>query len=316
MTNNAAKKIFTESLLELISERLTLYQSLKVISESKIANKKIAKAASYISEEIEKGNLFSVSLKTCKEIVFDEVYVTFSAFAEETGNLEKTLGYLQEKCKRQNENLNTLINALCYPVFVFLVLIGVVLFFMFSGTGYFGTEGLFGISKIDALKSVGWSFVTFLMLFFAVVSYIWNSICENRLYEAFLAAGFLVSSGLGISSAIGMASDIAGLNSKNGKTFLKAREGLEYGMDLRQAFFRMKNTRLQKKMEIALLMAEKTGNKNEVLLKIADSLKLESERKRKLCLTLVEPAFIVLTGVFLLGITINLVLPVFSNFGI
>ena len=314
MTNISARKIFTESLHDLLSEGLTLYQSLKIMSESKVTDKKIRNASSYISKCIENGNHFSGSLKTCSEITFDETYIAFSMFAEQTGNLCQALDFLIKKTKREIENRENLFNALLYPLFVIVLVICMISFLMFSGYAESIFSSVMSSKKMISIlvKNLMW----FLFSSISAVFFLVKLVSENKLYEAFLAGSYLVTQGLGLPTAIGFASTIVGLDTKNGKVFSKAKEGLEYGMDLRTAFLREGNRRLQRKIEMALLMAEETGNKNEVMEKIAALLKIESDRKRQLTIKLVEPVFILITGVFLLGISIDLILPVFSNIGI
>jgi len=316
MTNLRSIIVFTESLKELTDEKLTLYQSLRIIGSSRITDKKIRHCAEYLSEAIEKGIYFSNALRTCPFIKFDSVYISFVSFAERDGGLSEILGFLLDRSKRIDENRNSLAGALIYPLFVVFLVLGLSILFLFSGKLFPEGNIFSGINQKDLFETVVFSFLTFALIGTFLICILLRFLGEDKLYEAFLAGGFLSEKGTGLSQACGMAALILGSDSSFGKVFLKAREGLEYGMDLRSAFSREGNERLQKKIEMALLMAEETGNKDEVLMKIAKSLKKENERYRKYCLTLVEPAFIVLTGVFLLGIVINLVLPVFSETGI
>lgn len=315
MNNIHAVKVFTESLEEMIKENLTLYQSLKILGQSKITDKRIRMGAEYLADSVENGMSFSNALKTCPCMKFDSVYVSFISFSERGGDFSETLRFLLNRCIRQEENRNSVFSALVYPLFVVFLVIGICVFFVCSGD-LFGEMMFPGIEKKEAVKSIIYGFITFLLIGGGLVCLIFKVMGEDKLYEAFLAGGFLTKNGMGLSQACSMASIVLEVDSKKGKIFQSAREGLEYGMDLRSAFSREKNMRLQKKIEMALLIAEKTGDKDEVLMKIANSIKNEKERRRKYCMTLVEPAFIVLTGVFLMGIVINLVLPVFSETGI
>ena len=227
--------------------------------------------------------------------------------------MNETLDFLLDRTIRKEENRNSLFSALVYPLFVVFLVLCVSVLFLFSDEIFPGSMFLLGIDKRKAAKTVFFCFMTFLFFCSAVIILLLHFMGEDRLYEAFLAGGFLSCNGINMAQACNMASVVLGIDSKFGKVFQKAREGLEYGMDLRTAFSRGNDLKVQKKIELALLLAEETGNKNKVFLKIADSLKKENERNRKYCLTLVEPAFIVLTGIFVLGIVINLVLPVVSD---
>ena len=313
MTNLHGVRIFTQNLKELIEEKLTLYQALKIIGSSKVTDKKIRNCAEYLADSVENGTAFSSAVRTCPYITFDNVYISFISFSEESGNLNETLDFLLDRTIRKEENRNSLFSALVYPIFVVFLVLCVSVLFLFSDEIFPESMFLLGIDKREAAKTVFFCFMTFLFLCSAVIILLLHFMGEDRLYEAFLAGGFLSCNGINMAQACNMASVVLGIDSKFGKVFQKAREGLEYGMDLRTAFSRGNDLKVQKKIELALLLAEETGNKNKVFLKIADSLKKENERNRKYCLTLVEPAFIVLTGIFVLGIVINLVLPVVSD---
>ncbi|MCQ2585790.1 MAG: type II secretion system F family protein [Treponema sp.] len=313
MTNLHAVKIFTQSLKELIEEKLTLYQSLKIIGQSKVTDKKIRNCAEYLASSVENGTLFSSAVRTCPFISFDNVYVSFISFSEKSGNLYETLDFLLARSMRKEENRNSLFSALVYPLFVVLLVLFISVLFFFTDGIIPGSISFLGTDKKEAAKTIFFCFMTFLFLGSAVIFLLLHFMGEDRLYEAFLAGGFLSCNGINMAQACNMASVVLGIDSKFGKVFQKAREGLEYGMDLRSAFSRGNDLKVQKKIELALLLAEETGNKDKVFLKIADSLKKENDRNRKYCLTLVEPAFIVLTGIFVMGIVINLVLPVVTD---
>lgn len=322
MNNRIALKIFTESLDELISENFTLYQSLRIISESKLSNTKVRKTALYLANEIEDGSLFSNALKSCPFIDFDKTYVSFTSFSEKTGNLKNIIRFLKDRCARQDENISTFKSALVYPMFVICLTIFLFVMFIFSSGNFWGSEGIFGISKFEAVKKIGFSFFITGIVSVMLVLFFKKMIGENKIYEAFLSGGFLVKEGINMSVAVGMAAMVSGVDTKLGEVFEKARERIEFGMDIRTAFCGENQSKsfwkrkLGEEIERSLLFAEKTGNKNEVLLKIASYIKKGDDRNRKIYLLMVEPSFIVLLGVFLLNIVIQIFLPVFSNFGI
>lgn len=316
MNNFAAKKLFTESLRELVNEKLTVYQAVKILSESKLTEKKIRMAADYVAEYMEEGGLFSGAIKTCPIISFDSVYVFFISFAEKSGNLAVILEYLEENCRREEENRNAFEGSLGYPLLVLIILFAVFIFFLSGGQKYFGEESFFGIEKLEALRFVLLNGFVFALATGVFIAVLWKIMEENRLCEAFRAGSFLVKSGTGFASAVGMAAWVCRDNSSHRKMFEKAREGLEYGMDLRSAFLRESDIPLKRKIETALFIAEETGNKNDVLEKIADTINRENMKKRKLCLTLIEPVLIVFTGCFLLRIALKFILPAMTGFGL
>ena len=116
-----SKSEFTQSLYELVQkQKISLIESLEIISRFN-RDGKVEKAARYILGCLEKGVSFSSALKTCNEIEFDNVYVTFITFAEKTGCLGETCEFLYKRCKRKNENFVQIVEACTYPVFVVFV---------------------------------------------------------------------------------------------------------------------------------------------------------------------------------------------------
>lgn len=315
MKNISLKKLFCSNLHELMEESLTLFQSLKILSESKLSQKKIREASAYLAGEMEKGRAFSEALKTCRSISFDRVFISFASFSEQSGRLNEVLDYMKREYERKEELYSLFVNALAYPVFVVIVLISLLAVFlssdMFSQSG-----SLIFSDKEDLLKKTGECGFLFFAMVTSFVFFIWKFLNENTLCEAFRACGFLVKNGTDISLAVGMAAWICGHETNNGKMFLKAREGLEYGMDLKSAFMRSGKRNTERKIETFLFIAEETGDRDEVFGKIAGALNKENEKKRKFCMGLVEPVFIAITGFFLLSLTVNIILPVMTEFGI
>ncbi len=142
---------------------------------------------------------------------------------------------------------------------------------------------------------------------------------ENKLYEAFLGMGFLIKSGINVYLAVGYGMLMVGPDSRYGKIFAEAQKKLEYGMDLKASFGlsngggRKFSVGMDKKMADAFYFAQQSGEKSEVFEKVAQNINAVDEKKRKLCLCLVEPILITFTGAFLLILVVNFLLPLFTN---
>ncbi len=321
MRNFQCKKIFIESLEELIREELTLYQSLMILSESRMTNQKIRKTAGYLSSEIEKGNSLSGALRTCEYIRFEKNEIDFFSFSEHTGNILTILSFLKERNSRKEEVKASVQSALIYPFFILIVSFAVLTGLLLSDSRFWGSSGFFGIQKSAAFQKIIVSFsFTFLVSLF-LICLIKRISEESRLYEAFLAAGFLTQEGLSFASAVGFAAAVSDFSTPLGNAFLKVKEKLEFGVDTKTAFSqefgkKVCSFRTKEKIERALYLARETGNKDDVLMRIAASIKQVDEKRRKAVLLLVEPVFILAAGGFLFSVTVKLFLPVFSGYGI
>ena len=254
----------------------------------------VSKTAEYLYTQLELGNPFSNSLRTCPSMNFDDFYVSFITLAELTGDLKEAISYLRRKLERKHKNKMQLLEASIYPAFVIILAI-CASFFLINYTGMIEADLL--------LKMI-------FILIIGCISIFWGIskiICDDKLYEAFLIIDFLLKAGVGMSGAVGCGVQILGINSRMGRLFDDAREKLEYGVSLENAL------KLGEKFEEGFYLAEKAGGKTEVFGKMAGWIYQKNERKRKICLSLLEPLFLLITGVFLLLLIMNFFMPFIND---
>lgn len=298
------KTRFTNILYELIVEKkMKLMESLELIvkhnnNESKSyfeRNNIIGKTASFLLSEMLNGTTFANGLKKCPYINFDNIYIAFINYAERTGQINETISFLNKRCIRKKENKYKLFQASLYP---FLVI-----FLATMGSTFLAVKQYFNFCY-DTFIYLG------LLVFFSFIVFlgIKKTLGENKIYEAFLGIGFLLRAGISLYDAVGCGAQIVGVSSKEGIKFQIARDKLLLGMDIEKAFS------LGKKYENAFFYANKTGGKIDVFEKLADWIFIADEKKRKICFSLIEPIFILITGMFLMLIVSNVFLPYISNF--
>lgn len=306
-----SKSEFTQSLYELVQkQKISLIESLEIISRFN-RDGKVEKAARYILGCLEKGVSFSSALKTCDEIEFDNVYVTFITFAEKTGCLGETCEFLYKRCKRKNENFVQIVEACTYPVFVVFVAFMAVIFllvwgknrnsiFVFSGATY-------GTVMQSCMLACGFLICFFMGAFFVVK----NILSDNKMFESFLAADFLVSSGINFVDAMDALISVAGYDSVLGHQFQKVKSKVIEGIDLISAF-----DGIGEKLERFLYIACKTGGECEVFGKMAAFIEEKDKKKRKFCFLLIEPIFICGTGIFLIILLSGVFFPMLHSLGL
>ena len=307
-TNKSNKRRFTQLLQELVcSKKMDLKGALLLMSRAS-AGDAVARSAKHIYESLLRGETFSNALKTCPYIEFDVVYISFLNFAERGGCLENALQFLQKKCDREYENQNRIIEVCMYPAFVILLAVGAgILLSIYSSS--FAIE-----ADVDLKLSLCWAFGFLLMFCITVCLVLKQSLGTDKLYEAFLAMGFLIKGGESIANAVTAAAGILGFETREGRLFTLAGEKLSYGLSLREAFvLNTKNQRLRVQLEEAFFYAENSGGESDVFEKIALWLNTRDEKRRSVCMRLIEPVFISGTGIFLLIFLVNLVLPMFSE---
>lgn len=305
-SNEKSIKIFTDSLYELfVEQKLTLVKSLEVISfEQKSA---VQKTAEKIKNDLLQGCSFSNSLQTCTFLNFDQIYISFIKFAETTGNLGQTLEFLKRRCARKELCNTKLVEASLYPSFIIVLTILLCIFLSFYTSAVCSeTEcSILGIQK-DLFLAVLILFVLCAFIF----SIIRQNLKENKVYEAFLAISFLLKSGVNVAVAVEAGILISGPGSRNGNLFQIAKERLEFGMDVFTAFECFK---LNENMKNIFHYARTAGSKSDVFEKIAVRMEIEDEKKRKRCLSLIEPLFIGITGLFLMMVLVSYLLPMMTD---
>ena len=296
---------FTKTLYELfVLQRISLSQSLLIMS-SKPKPDAVSKTAASIYAALEKGSYFSNALKSCGPVSFDAVYISFISISEKNGDLQSALSYLKEKLERQQNCRKKIAEASIYLAFVILL---AVMSSVFIGAYTKTADYLLLIKYVSVLLIVS------LLIYFLIL----KLLGENSLFEAFSAVDFLVKSGIELTEAVACAIQIAGPSSKTGRLFESARLKLSYGMDLQSSFMTsdLRDARLASKIREAFYYADAGGNKNDLFERIADCLALEKEKSRMLCFSLIEPLFIVITGIFILLLLMTFFMPMLNDFSL
>ena len=292
---------FTRALYELfVKQGLGLSQSLLVMSK-KPKKDGASRAALAIYSALEKGSYFSNALRTCGFIDFDDVYISFIQLAEKNGDLKSAVTYLKEKLEREAADKKRLYGATVYPAFVILLSIGACVFIgLYTKTADFSLLVKYVLGLIAVCAGI----------FFVIVKMLGG----DRLSEAFLAVDFLLRNRIELSEAVGCAVQVAGPSCRIGNLFETARIKLSYGMDLVTAFSNGSGKVLSggfynSKIREAFYYADVGGSKDDLFGRIAAYLVSEKERRRTLCMALIEPVFITITGFFLLMLLMTFFMP-------
>jgi len=294
-------KEFTDALYELfVRHGRGLSESLLIMSRKPKADR-VSRTAAFLYSALENGSLFSNALKSCSTTVFNDTYISFIHLAEKNGDLKSTVQYLKDKLSREADNRKRLLGASVYPVFVILTSISACIFIgIYTKTSDF----LLLIKYIGALALIC------LGLYFIIRKLLGNS-C---LSESFMAVDFLVKSGIELSEAVACAVQISGPSSKTGRFLESAKTKLSYGMDLQNAFRAMDFSGC-KQISEALYFADCGGDQNDIFGKMAEYLEDQKEKKRILCMSLIEPVFIVIAGAFLLLLVTSFFMPIINDSG-
>lgn len=316
ISNRRNRLKFTQILWELIElKKCGLKNALFIMAKSSSQkNKIITLAAANLYTALYNGSSFSNALKVCPYLEFGKDYISFVSFAERSGSLDKTLGFLKDKLERAEENLSKIKEASIYPSFVIVLAIiaGISLYLYSASLLSWETENPQIIQQLYSSLILSFTFLfLFCLLAFAVIK---KTLGTNKLYEAFLATGFLVKAGESLANAVNNAVNILGYDTKEGQLFAKAGEKLSYGISVEKAFSgNTKGFAQSAEIDEAFFYAENSGGENELFEKIALCLNARDEKRRTVCFKLIEPFFLTGTGIFLMVFLMNSVLPLITD---
>ena len=300
---------FTSQLENLVvHQNVSIVESLEIMSQKRniwfsTGKKKLQKAATYILEQLTFGSTLSDALRACIYLNFDEVYLLSLRFSETGGDLRKTLTFLKEREERKKNNRSKLLEACIYPFFVIILALGLCVFLFYAFP--VDTASFESVADMKR-KLVRYAFYLILLCTFLLFLFIKN-VGEDKTYEAFYVISFLIKSGMNVSSAIECGQMVAGEDSKIGRKFAMAKDKIEIGLSFEEAF------ELKGDLCDALYFADRAGGKCDVFEKIAEWIFEKNEKKRNICLQLIEPVFIAVTGAFLLVLVMNFFMPFLNN---
>jgi len=302
--NNYKKRgEFTQILLDLMkTQKLSLPESLLAMSNELWGSETVKETARFLYEYLEKGFRFSMALRKCETIYFDDTFILFVSFSEQTGKIVETMEFLAGRSSRRIENINHIVEACIYPVFVIVMAVaGAFVLFFWCGKNTALLTELEPANNPDYLNIFVKAF-SFLICFCTGFFYsVKKMLGEDKVYEAFLAADFLARSGVNLAESIGAGIQVAGIDSEYGRRLLDVKTQVENGKNLKEAF-----VFLGKKLRHKLGYVRTGGRECDVFGKVTAALYQESERRRRICISLIEPVFLLGTGTFLVILLWNI----------
>ena len=114
--NNKDLVLFSRQLSTLISARVPIIQSLRILQEQ-ITNKYLLFIVGELISSLENGDSLSGAM-TKYSNVFGNVYVSLVKSGEAAGNLDKSLIYLSDQLEKDYELRSKVKGAMTYPLFV------------------------------------------------------------------------------------------------------------------------------------------------------------------------------------------------------
>jgi general secretion pathway protein F len=331
--------LMTRQLATLIGAGLPLVPSLSALV-TQIRNPLLKTTLAQIREEVNEGNSLTLSMSHFPKI-FPPFYINMVRAGEASGTVHLVLERLADFQEGQQAMNARIRSALAYPLFMFFIGSGVLLFLVTfvvpNITNIFSEmhQTLPGITVFlivvsGFLKSLWWIIALILLagiagLRYAVRKteqgrYLWDRLKLNAplfgdLNRKIAVARFsrtlgtLLQSSVPLLSALEIARNVVD-NLVIAEEIRRAAKNVEEGQSLsaplsRNGFF--------PPIAVAMIsVGEQSGNMETMLFRIADAYEKEVEANILLVTSLLEPAMILVMGVVVGFIVVSILLPIFE----
>lgn len=333
--------LFTQNMASLLKSGLSLQDSLEVCSNIN-DNPRNVELCKSLCKQINDGNTLSNGLKLFSN-QFSELYISLIEIGETTGSLSEVFEKLSVYLKEKKQTREKLLQALIYPLIVFitaLVVVLIIVFFVFPKL-----ESVFEVftesSEEVALKvsSIKYSMIFFctvigfFLLFITLVvvlrktnksfllltdkilfriPFIGKYIQTNCTNDFSFAMKLLSSSYLPFSESLKQSKDVV-KNLYYRNSLEKVYDRIISGCDISDAF------KEQKVFPVYLVtwigLAQSTGNVENVFSQVNEYYKNEATNIIQGLVVSSEPFFILITGLIIFILVGQFVLPVFKLLG-
>ena len=330
---------FTRMMEMLTESGLTVKDSLGIISEIN-GNKKTGYLASYILQEINKGNSFTNIISNMKNI-FPPLYRGIIQIGDKIGSVEKIFPKLKEYLEANKKMKEKIQGALIYPCLVLTVavsgLLALSVFVMPKLTTLFSEFGGEAAEKMQQnINGIQHGCMFFGLLFFLLLITVF--ICAaasrfnpriklffsrillkipvigkyvksvNTLHFSF-SMETLVSGGITVNDAIEEVIPAIS-NEAYKKALADVKTEIVRGNSLAQAF--KKHKEFPSYINQWLLIGERSGKPEQMFSQIRSYFQNETDRFITRLMVLLEPAMIVFVGIILISLIMTIVVPLFS----
>lgn len=340
--NNKTVLEFTLIMEQLISSGLSIKDSLEILSIMD-SRSNSSKLASSIFDIIKKGNSFADTVNDMSNY-FPPVYRGLIKVGDRIGSVEKIFPRLRVFLENQKKIKEKLSNALLYPILVvvtaiiaFLVMIFVVFPKLKNMFAEFGSSAAIklqsNITHIEIWVSILLS-ILFLILFTTLIVYRLSKISKKIKYklDSFIlklpllrriviyrdilnfafAMEALTGSGIPIEFAL-QESEVVISNEVIKTALADIHKQILKGEALSSSF--SKHKIFPDYLNKWILVGERSGKTEQIFIQIRKYYQAEIDNITTKFMSLIEPALIILIGIFLIMFIVTVIIPVFSMYG-
>jgi len=332
--------VFTRQLSVMLKSAVAPVEALRaqmIQTENPNFKEKILK----IAETVESGNPLSRAFSFFPE-VFDSFYISCLRSGEASGKVADSLNYLADHLEREFHLQQKIRGAMIYPIFVIVVLIGVIFlaaFFIVPNLSEvlknFGTKLPLStraiISFSDFIKEGGWILIFVILGAIFITPFLFKRSKEGKkswdkfslklpilgeFYKKVSLTRFsenlsvLISAGLPITSALEITKSIIG-NDVYEKIVAETGERVARGETISSVFLRYPEV-IPAFVTQMISTGEKIGRLEDTLMDVVNFYKAEIDRTINNLTSILEPILLLVLGIGVGIMVISLFLPLFS----
>lgn len=334
---------FSKELSSYLNSGMAILTAIRLIEDQHQKEKKYASFLASIRTMIEEGKSLYHALNSQDIYELPDFFLQSINVAGQSGKMVTVLIQMGDFFSTQAKIKKQVSNALAYPLFIFIVAIGMVGFLITfvvpKITGIFADTGqeLPGITQFvltisDFLSNhyVGLmvGIVLLIILFKLMYNYIY---AYKRFYDAVVLKlpiignliqnyelgrfsyilSLMLESGVSYAHAVKLATSTFG-NSAFKESFQEASNRVVEGNKLSYALQKVKGTKPKRNFMQALALGEESSEVAQILSNIAALYREENDDRMKLLLSLLEPIMMLFIGGVVGVIVAAMLLPIFS----
>ncbi len=328
----------TRQLSTLIGAHIPLVESLTALVDQ-TENLKLKNVISGIRDSVNQGSSLANALKLHPK-VFSDMYCNMIRAGEASGNLDVVLAKLADLTEKQLALRNKVMGALAYPVLMSLMGVGIIIalftFVIPKITGLFSSiKAALPLPTVILMATskflTSYWYVLIILFFFAIFlfkRYTRTSEGKYKFHKFQLklpvygkmirmisiaqfseTLGTLLASGVPLLAAMDIVRVIIG-NLVIQKVIKETAESISEGQGIAQPL--RASGEFPPMVTHMIAIGEKTGNLEDMLLKISHTYNNEVERTITTLMSLLEPIMIAALGLVVGFVVISILLPIFN----
>ena len=334
--SNNDKMMLVSNLSPLLSAGIPIFESINTLKEESKENVKYF--LDEVSDDMIQGKTLSDAFRKFPN-VFSNININILKASEHAGNLEEALNDLKISVRRDIEFRDKIKGALLYPMVLLVVFFVVVLVILFVAIPKIAT--VFSNLRVElplptrilifvsnALTTYTIPILAAVVLIIVALVYLYKNNKKrfllalsslpilSRLFQEIDITVFsrnlalLLNSGVAITTALELTQDVV-LSKNVGKAIEDARVEVHSGGRMSEGFRKNKNAFPGVMVKI-VEAGEKSGRLDSAMQDVSDYMDYNVSMNLKTTTALLEPAILVIVGIFMGGVMISIIAPIYN----